>query len=147
MKILSTLAILFTAVATAAEPPKAVKPDTLKDTVSVTLGEEFSITFQRDGDVLSKPAKVEKPDTKLVVVKVKLATTTASPVPPPREGAVRPFLLVENGFDKPLHCRALVRMKGSKEFFAMSDGLEPVPAKDFINKCWGFDDQVEEIVL
>ena len=59
----------------------------------------------------------------------------------------RPFLEVYNGFERPLHYRALARLKGSKKFFEIREGVEPVPAAGGSNKCWEFGSLVEEVVL
>ena len=125
----------------------AVDPNQIKDKVSITTGEEFFIEFNRDGNQLTNPSKSKKAEVKKLSVQVKLGVTSASPVPPPREGATRPFLTVENNFDKTLRFRALVRMKGSREFFEIDENMKPLPAGDIFNKCWEFDSSVEEVVL
>jgi hypothetical protein len=125
----------------------AVDPNPIKEKVSISSGEEFFIEFNRDGDRLTNPSKAKKAEVKKLSVNVKLGVTTASPVAPPREGATRPFLTVENNFEKTLHFRALVRMKGSKEFFEVDENMEPLPAGDTFNKCWEFDSLVEEVIL
>lgn len=148
MNILQALALLIvTAAVAVAEPPKAVDPDAIKDKVSMTLDEEFVIEFNRDGNQLTNPSKSKKAEVKKLSVKVKFAVTSASPFPPPREGATRPYFTVENNFDKTLHFRALVRLKGSKEFFEIDEDMKPVAAGEAFNKCWGFDSLVEEVVL
>ena len=96
---------------------------------------------------LLQPTKFKGTDDDKATVRVKLDVTSASPGPPPREGATRPFLAVYNGFERPLHYRALVRLKGSKEFFEISEGVEPLPPAEERNKCWEFDSLVEEVVL
>ncbi|GEM_PF-3341907 len=134
------------AVATA-EPPKVVNPATIKVKVSFKPDDEFAIEFNRDGDLLTNPLKSNKAEGKKLSVKVKLGVTSDSPIRPPREGATRPFLSVENNFDKTLHFRAIVRLNGSKEFVEIAEDMELLsPGKTF-NKCWGFDSQVEEVVL
>ena len=148
MNILHTLAFLIaTAVVAVADPPKAVDPDTIKDKVSITLGQEATIDFKRDGDKLLQPAIVKGKGEKKATVRINLGVTSASPVPPPREGATRPFLHVDNDFEKTLHYRALARLRGSKEFFEITEGLEPILAGEGSNKCWEFDSLVEEVVL
>lgn len=131
----------------AADKPKAVETDAIKDKVSIALCEEFTIEFKRDGDRLVQPCKSKRSNAKKAVVKIKLAVTSALPGPPPRKGATRPFLAVENDFEKTLHFRALVRLKGSKEFFEIIEHMEPVPAREPFNICWGFDSHVAEVVL
>lgn len=148
MKILLTLTLLLaTAAVAVAEPPKAVDPATIKAKVSLKADDEFAVEFNRAGDQLTNPLKSKKAEAKKLSVKVKLSVTSASPSPPPREGATRPFLSIENNFEKTLHVRALVRMKGSKEFVELTDDMKPILAGETFNKCWGFDSHVEEVVL
>jgi hypothetical protein len=131
----------------AADQPKAVDVDSIKDKVRITLREEATVEFNRDGERLLQPSKSKGIDAKKVAVRIKLDVTAASPGPPPRVGATRPFLDVENGFEKSLQFRALVRLKGRKEFFEIPEAKEPLPAGDHFQKCWEFDSLVEEVVL
>jgi hypothetical protein len=148
MRIIHALALLIAAATVAvAEPPKAVDPTSIKTQVSIKPGEEFAVDFNRDGDQIANPSKSKKAEVRKLLVKVKLGVTTDSPVRPPREGATRPYLSVENNFDKTLHFRALVRMKCSKEFVELTEDIKHIPAGETSNKCWGFDSQVEEVVL
>lgn len=126
---------------------KAVDPNTIKDKVSILLGKEIAVDFQRDGDRLRQPKQRQEPADKSAAVKIGLKVTTDSPIPPPRDGATRPFLSVENGFEKSLRFRALVRMKGSKEFVELIDERELLSAGETLLKCWGFETIVEEVVL
>jgi hypothetical protein len=130
----------------AADAPKAVEVDAIEEKVSISLGRDFDIGFERDGDRLLKPSECKGTDAKAKVVKIKFAMTSASPLPPPRKGATRPILIVENRFEKTLHFRALFRQKGSKEFFEITDA-KPLLAGETFNKCWDFDSVVEEVVL
>ena len=148
MNIIRTLALFIaTAALAAAAPQQAVDPDTLKDKVSITLGQKFHLKFKLEGDKLLQPTKYKGTDDRKASVSVKLDVTSASPIPPPRKGETRPFLEVYNGFERPLHYRALARLKGSKEFFEIREGVEPVPAAGGSNKCWEFGSLVEEVVL
>ena len=148
MNIIRTIALfLATAAMAAAAPQQAVDPHTLKDKVSITLGQEFHLKFKPMGDQLLQPTKFKGTDNDKATVRVKLDVTSASPVPPPHEGATRPFLAVHNGFARTLHYRALARLKGSREFFEIGAGMEPVPPGEGANKCWEFDSLVEEVVL
>ena len=148
MNIIRTLALFIaTASMAAAAPQQAVDPDTIKDKVSITLGQEFHLKFKPVGDQLLQPAKFKGTDEDKATVRVKLDVTSASPGVPPRAGATRPFLAVYNGLERPLHYRALARLKGSKEFFEIDEGVEPVLAGEGANKCWEFDSLVEEVVL
>ena len=148
LNLIRTLAFFIaTAAVAVAAPQQAVDPDTIKDKVSITLGQEFHLKFKPVGDQLLQPTKYKGTDNDKASVSVKLDVTSASPVPPPRKGATRPFLAVYNGFERPLHYRALARLKGSKEFFEIREGVEPVPAAGGSNKCWEFGSLVEEVVL
>lgn len=115
--------------------------------MSITLGQESHLKFKPEGDQLLQPAKFKGKDDNKATVRVKLDVTSASPFPPPRKGGTRPFLEVHNGFERTLHYRALARLKGSKEFFEISEGVEPIPPGEGANKCWEFGALVEEVVL
>ncbi len=145
--ILSLSCFIATAAVAVTAPQQAVDPDAIKDKVSITLGQEFYLKFKRTGDQLLKPAKFKGPEDNKATVRVKLDVTSASPLPPPRKGATRPFLEVHNGFERTLHYRALARLKGSKEFFEIREGLEPLPPGEGASKCWEFGSRVEEVVL
>ena len=147
MNIIRSLAcFIATAAVAVAAPQQAVDPDTIKDKVSIALGQEFHLKFKLEGDQLLKPAKFKGKDDNKATVRIKLGVTSASPVPVPK-GATRPFLEVHNGFERTLHYRALARLKGSKEFFEISEGLEPLPPGEGAPKCWEFGSRVEEVVL
>ena len=145
--ILAAAASLLLAPGLFARTPKAVDPATIKAKVSFNVDEEFAVEFDRDGDRLTNPSKSKEAEAKQPSVKVKLGVTSASPVPPPREGAKRQFLSVENNFEKTLHFCALVRMQGGREFVELTEDMKPIPAGETFNMCWGFDSQVEEVVL
>lgn len=128
-------------------PPSVSDAAELPDKVSVKPGESFSVTFTRQGDQLRHPVKAGPADAKAPSVKIRLAETSDSPTPPPREGATRPYLTVENTFDKPLRLRALVRYKGSPDWVEMKEDMEAIPDGDTFTRCWGFDTRVEEVML
>jgi hypothetical protein len=127
--------------------PKAVDTTAIKHKLNFKLGDEFSIEFKRDGDRLTDLSASKDAEARKGKVKVKFEVTTASPGVPPRAGATRPYLEMENGFEKTLHFRALVRMKGSKEFFEVPEAREPLPAGESFIQCWDFDSAVEEVIL
>ncbi|MDX1962851.1 MAG: hypothetical protein SFX18_06845 [Pirellulales bacterium] len=129
------------------DKPQVVDIKQIEENIQVATGEEFAIVFNRDGNKLSQPSKSQETRDPKMAIKVKLALTSASPGLPPREGAKRPYLEVVNEYEKTLHFRALVRMKGSKQFFEIHEGIEPVAAKESMCKCWDFDSLVEEIML
>jgi hypothetical protein len=131
----------------ATDKPQAIAVDSIKDKVSIQVGEEFVVRFQRDGDQLRKPARHNVTDAIQGTVRVQLGTTSASPFPPPRKGATRPFLAVENNFEESLHFRTLVRLKGSKKLVELSESGKPIEAGEVFLKCWDFDTLVEEALL
>lgn len=131
----------------AADRPQVMNVKKLKDTVRVSTGEEIVVTFKRDGNQLLQPSQSKGSCDQKEAIKVKLALTSASPVPPPREGATRPYLEVINEYEKTLHFRVLVRMNGSKEFVELPEDVERIPAGEAFYKCWEFDSLVEEAVL
>ena len=126
-------------------PPKAVDVALLTDSVSATLNRSLVIDLKSDGKRL-RPNRLDEPEANANTVRIKLAETMDSPVPPPRDGAKRPYLSIENRYGKTLRFRAAARLKGSKEFIEI-DALGPVLAGETFNKCWGFDDLVEEVVV
>ena len=137
---------IATAAVAVAAPQQAVDPDTIKDKVSITLGQEFHVKFKPEGDQLLQPAKFKGTDDHKASVRIKLGVTSASPVPVPK-GATRPFLEVHNGFERTLHYRALARLKGSREFFEIGERAEPLPSGEGALKCWEFGSLVEEVLL
>jgi len=139
--------IIATAVVATAAPQQAVDPDTIKDKVSITLGQEFYVKFKLEGNQLLQPSKYKRTEDSKARVKIKLDVTTHSPIRPPREGVTRPYLVVENDFERTLSFRALARFRGSKEFFEIDEGLEAIFPGERRNKCWGFASLVEEVVL
>jgi hypothetical protein len=130
-----------------ADKPKVVAVDSIKDKVHIKLLEESAIEFQRRGDQLLQPTRSKVKDAKKGTVSIKLEVTSDSPFPPPRKGATRPYLSVENNFEKTLHFRALARLKGSKEFFEINKDMEPLRPESVFLKCWEFDSLVEEVIL
>jgi hypothetical protein len=119
----------------------------IPEKVTASIGEKFAIEFNRNGDKLTKPEKTEKAEAKKLSVEVELDFTTCSPFPPPQPGATRPFLSIKNNFEKTLHVRALVRMKGSEEYVEIVEEMRPIPAEEMFYRCWDFDTQVEEVIL
>ena len=132
----------------------SIEPSLIKDKVDLTLGEEFSFEFKRDGNRLVEPTKVKATDTKnkKSLVNIQLGKTDASPFPPPRAGATRPFLSVDNNFDRTLRFRVLLHKKDPKNphyaaFDKLSNDVISLPAGEAMIKCWSFDTQVEEVIL
>ncbi len=115
--------------------------------MSVKLGDDLTIEFKRVGDRLVEPTRSNRKEEEAGVVRIQLETTTASPIRPPREGATRPYLSVQNNLDCPLSFRTLVRKAGSEKFYEVDLGMTPVPAGENAYHCWDFDAQEEEVVL
>lgn len=148
MEILHALTCLVAVLLAPLEEPRgAVAPNTTSDQVSLSLHEVTAIEFSRDGDRLAKPAKAKVAEGKKGAVRIKFEVTTDSPVPPPRVGATRPYLDIENGFEKTLHFRVKVRLKGSKDFIELPEAKEPLAAGDHFLQCWEFDSRIEEAVI
>ncbi len=147
MNIIHTLAFsIATAAVAVAAPQQAIDVDTIKDKVSITLGQQLHIKFAADGDRLLHPKSVERAGDDNAAVEIKLKVTDATPVPV-RGVATRPYLVVSNGLERPLHYRALARLKGSKKFFEIGEAVEPIAPGDQSMKCWESGSLVEEVVL
>ena len=147
MNIIRTLAFFIaTAAAAVGAPRQAIDPDTIKDKVHITLGQELGLKFKAEGDRLLQPTIFKGSGNDKTAVRIQLKVTDATPVPV-RGVPTRPYLVVSNGFAKTLHCRALARLKGSREFFEVSDAVRPVSPGDQSLKCWESGSLVEEIVL
>jgi hypothetical protein len=127
-------------------PQQAVDIGAIKDKVNIRLGQELRIQFEADGDRLRHPKRVEQAGDGKATIQIKLQVTDATPVPA-RGVPTRPFLVVSNGFEKPLRYRALARLKGSREYFQISAGAEPVDPGEQTLKCWESGSLVEEVVL
>jgi len=148
MNIIRSLAFFIaTAVVAMAAPQHAVDPETIKDKVSITLGQKFHLKFKREGNELLQPGKYKGTDDDEASVMVTLDVTSSSPTRPPREGATRPYLVVLNNFKKTLTCRALARFKGSREFLEIGEGFGTILPGEGTTKCWDFDSRIEEVVL
>ena len=149
MKLLRTIisiACIATAAVAVAAPRQAIDVDTIKDKVSITLGQQLHIKFAADGDRLLHPKSVERAGDHKATVEIKLHVTDSTPFAV-RGVPTRPFLVVSNGFERPLRYRALARLKGSREFLQISTEGEPVAPGDQSTKCWESGSLVEEVVL
>jgi hypothetical protein len=147
MNIFHTLAFsIATAAMAVAEPQKAIDPDTIKEKVSIRLGQEFHIQFAADGDRLLHPKNIERAGDDKGTVGIKLDVTDSTPFPV-RGVATRPFLVVSNGFERTLNYRALARLKGSKQFFEVDWAGGPAAPGEHSTRCWMSGSLVEEVVL
>lgn len=141
---------LFMAVASiagAAESTKAIEAENNKDKVSLNLDQEVYVQFKRDGNKLRELTIIKPADNRPRHVHVKLGTTSASPIPPPREEALRPYLEVTNNLEGPLRFRVLARNKDEKKFYEITKEFQPIPAGESTIKCWDFSSTIEEVVL
>ena len=147
MKRIFALAAFFTIASMAVAAPAQVVPvDTIKDKVSIGLGQEQRLKFTADGERLLQPKRHEGSGDGTATVEIKLHVTDSTPFRV-RGVPTRPFLVVSNGFERPLSFRACARLKGRKEFFPISTGVEPVAPGDQTMKCWESGSLVEEVVL
>jgi len=146
LRSIVTIIALTTAALAVAAPRKAIDPATIKDKVSITLGQRLQITFAATGDRLRRPKNVQRAGDDKATVEIKLDVTDSTPFPV-RGVATRPFLVVSNGFERALSYRALARLKGSKEFFQIGTEVGPVAPGDQSTKCWASGSLVEEVVL
>ena len=129
------------------DKPKAVEIDSIKSKVSIKLGEKFPIELTKNDDQILCALKSKGNDPKKSVLKVGLQLTSAAPFAPPRKGAVRPFLFIENTLNKTVCFRVLARNKESNDFFEITEDIRPVLPQEVFHKCWDFNSQFEEIIL
>lgn len=136
MNALKLLALLLlTCLAkTHAAPNDPIKPDEIKEKISLTLGTKGIIQFKQEGNVLSAPVLAKEADPKQPGVSVEF-------------GKQPEFLALnlKNLFPKALRYRAAIRLKGSKDFVETSLVL-PVYAGLFSYETWQ-DPRIEELLL
>lgn len=127
---------------------QAMELDQIKDRVcSIKRGEEITVSLKVDGNRLLQRGPGEKAEPKDVTVKVTLEETTATPFPVSGD-PTRPYLSMSNSSDKPLHFRALERLKGKKEFRIVDELPMTVEPGDLCSiYCWESGSEVEEVVL
>lgn len=126
--------------------PAVETVDRIQDKVRVGLGEEWQIRFQVEGDRLVRPEKVKATGENQAAVGIELKVTDATPFPV--EGvATRPYLVVTNGLDRAIECRALARLKGSRKYFEISVANAAIPPGEYATTCWESGSTIEEIVL
>ena len=147
MKRILTLAFCIAIAAEAiAAPQKAIDPQTIKEKVSIRIGQELHIKFAADGDRLLHPKSVKPALDDKATVGIKLDVTDSTPFRV-HGVATRPFLVVSNGFERTLNYRALARLKGSKEFFEVDWAGGPAEPGEHATRCWMSGSLVEEVVL
>jgi hypothetical protein len=145
-KFLTLAFFVATAAMSVAASAQAITMDTIKDKVSITLGQHLRLKFTADGDRLLQPKRLKRAGDEMATVEIKLLVTDSTPF---RVQGVptRPFLVVSNGFERTLHFRAVARLKGSNEFFEISEAGGPIEPGDQSLKCWESGSLVEEVVL
>jgi hypothetical protein len=137
---------LFLTTAAVAAPLKPVEVKGLEGKVSVKLGQSVGLQFDANGDRLQNPRTVKGTGGGEAKVQIRLETTDSTPFPV-RGVATRPFLVVSNGFDRPMNFRVLAREKGSREFFEVDWAGGPVDPGEQSPRCWESGSRVEELVL
>jgi hypothetical protein len=126
--------------------PAVETVDHIQDKVRVGLGDEWQIRFREEGDRLVRPEKVKATGENQAAVGIELKVTDATPFPV--EGvATRPYLVVTNGLDRAIECRALARLKGSRKYFEISVPKAAILPGENAMKCWESGSTIEEIVL
>ena len=131
---LVTLFILLSVATVLAVPGERIDPKSVKHKVSFTLGAKGTIQFKQRGDLLTEPKLSNKfeegggvggefrkndKDDRLI------------------------GLMVQNRFPKALRYRALMRLKGRKEYVETS--IVPVMAGLLSYESWA--DPIEELIL
>lgn len=137
---------ITTAAMAVASPPPPVEVKGLEGKVRVKLGQSVGIQFDADGDRLRNPRTVNGTGGGEAKVRIRLETTEATPIQV-RGVATRPFLVVSNGFGRPLNFRVLARQKGSREFFEVDWAGGPVDPGEQSPRCWESGSRVEELIL
>jgi hypothetical protein len=130
--ICSIACLLATATPCFAAVKEAPDPAKIKDKVTLAVGKDVAVQFQQEGNALSAPKIVEKPDGKTPAV-----TFTF------KKEAELLMLNTKNPFTKTFSFRALIRLKGRKDYKETS--IIAIPAGLFSFESWG--DPIEEIVL
>src|SRR5947209_5626699 len=104
----------------------------IKDKVTIEPGKTLAVRFEQDGNMLSHPRVVDKPDDK-----------APTPTFDFRKMDENLLLTTKNPFPKDLKFRALARLKGRKDYFETS--IVPVKSGLFSIELW--QDPIEELVL
>ena len=133
MKLFRLLAPLLATVSTAmALPLKLPDPATIKDKVTMTVGEKRIIEFVQKDSVLALPTAVESVHKDVPSLSLECSRNDKFVM-----------LVLKNGFQKILHVRALARLKGRKDYFETS--ILPIQAGLMDFESW--QPEIEEIVL
>lgn len=116
---------------TAAKDDK-LDPAKIKDKVKIKVGEKLIIRFAQKGDTLSDPKEVKEAGTEPPTPVFDFGNLNGSLA-----------LTTKNPFPKDLKFRALMRLKGAKDYVETS--IVPVKSGLFGIELW--QDPIEELVL
>lgn len=143
MKTSLQVALTFEAIATLAGC--SVSPGASGPKLQVTLGRQHSIALKADAaGRLKHKAENDIVGTTITAV---LKQTDSTPFAV-KGDPTRPYLVVINGFEKPLHFWVLAREKGRKEFVEVHAIEQPVlHGGNHVVKCWESGSRVEEVIL
>lgn len=137
------LALAFAAITASANPATSDADPKL----SVTRGKQNSIALKADakGRLTAKAKTDAEAVGATITARMKLSSATPFAV----EGdATRPYLVVTNGFEKPIYFRVFAREKGSKESVEVQEIAQPVSfGKNQIVYCFKSGSLVEEVTL
>lgn len=135
------LALALAAITASADPVTSDADPKL----SVTRGKQNSIALKAEakGRLTAKT----KTDTAAATITARMKQTTETPFAV-KGNPTRPYLVVTNGFEKPIYFRVFAREKGSKESVEVQEIAQPVSfAKNQIVYCFKSGSLVEEVTL
>jgi hypothetical protein len=111
---------------------QAPDPTTLHDKVTLKLNDKVTVTFQAQGDTLTKPNVAAPTEEKPSSISFSFTM----------EQGVR-MLTIQNAFSRGVRMRCLARASGQKEF--VESTVHPLYPTFFSTEAFG--DPVEELVL
>ena len=118
--------------AAAVAQEKTIDPATLKDKVTIKLGQKRNVRFEQEGHALVRPKVVDE-----------VAKKPPTPSFDFQKMGDNLILITQNPFTKDLKFRAAMRLKGSKDYVETS--IVPVIGGLFGAELW--QDPIEELVL
>ena len=137
------LALAFAAITASANPVTSDADPKL----SVTRGKQNSIALKADakGRLTAKTKTDAAAAGATITARMKQTTETPFAV---KGDPTRPYLVVTNGFEKPIYFRVFAREKGSKESVEVQEISQPVSfAKNQIVYCFKSGSLVEQVTL
>lgn len=145
MKTHFALAIAMSTITAPFAQAGPASPEPAAPKLSVMRGKEQSIALKADAGGRLQPAA--NGDAGAARVTARLKVTTATPIVV-KGNPTRPYLTIENGFEKPIHFRVLARDNGSTKFVEVRDISDTVePGGNYIVKCFESGSRIEEITL